>query len=600
MSDNRAILGLNAYHGDSSAALLLDGDLAMAVEEERFNRMKHWAGLPVQAAAACLSNTDTGSVSDVAISRNPRAHFFTKLARLASRPSLMRQGATRAVNSARIFQTKQELERVGLPGIAKAKFHFVEHHRAHLASAFFVSPFEDAAVISVDGFGDFSSIMWGVGEGNQMKIMGGVQFPHSLGLFYTAFTQFLGFPKYGDEYKMMGLSAYGEPRFKEKVRQVVRISGDQVRLNLDCFRHHTEGVAMTWESGEPTLGTVYTKKLVDLFGEPRMARSEITQRDMDLAASVQAVLEEMYFALLNQVQKQTGKKAVCLAGGVALNCVANGMLFDKTAFRDVYVQPAAHDAGTSYGAALYVNHQIYKKPRRYVMRHVYYGTEYSPSEIRGVLDATGVNYHCLDEDVLLRRTAEEIANGQILGWYQGRMEFGPRALGNRSILADPRRKEMKDVLNSRIKYREPFRPFCPSILAEATGDYFENDYISPFMVMAYKIKPAQQARIAAVTHNDGTGRLQTVERDVNPLYWKLIKRFSEISGVPVLLNTSFNENEPIVDTPHQALDCFLRTQMDVLVMGPFLLLKSENEAVKANRRAFAEEAEAKAGGARAI
>jgi carbamoyltransferase len=600
MATETKILGLNAYHGDSSAALLLDGELAMAVEEERFNRMKHWAGLPVQAAAACLSNTDTDSVSDVAVSRNPRAHFFTKLARLAAHPSLMRQGAARAVNSARIFQTKQELQRFGLPGIAKAKFHFVEHHRAHLASAFFVSPFEDAAVVSVDGFGDFSSIMWGVGEGNQIRIMGGVQFPHSLGLFYTAFTQFLGFPKYGDEYKMMGLSAYGEPRFKEKVRQVVRISGDQVRLNLDCFRHHTEGVAMTWESGEPTLGTVYTKRMVDLFGEPRLARSEITQRDMDLAASVQAVLEEMYFALMNHVQKQTGKKAVCLAGGVALNCVANGMLFDRTEFRDIYVQPAAHDAGTSIGAALYVNHQIYKQPRRYVMRHVYYGTEYSPSEIRGVLDATGVNYHCLDEDALLRRTAEEIANGQILGWYQGRMEFGPRALGNRSILADPRRKEMKDVLNSRIKYREPFRPFCPSILAEATGDYFESDYTSPFMVMAYKIKPSQRDRIAAVAHNDGTGRLQTVEKDVNPLYWKLIQRFSEISGVPVLLNTSFNENEPIVDTPNQALDCFLRTQMDVLVMGPFLLLKSENEAVKANRRAFAEETEVKAGGVRAI
>lgn len=594
MSDNRAILGLNAYHGDSSAAILLNGELAMAVEEERFNRIKHWAGLPVQAAAACLAATDTNSVSHVAISRNPRAHFFTKLKRLAMRPSLIGQGAARAVNSARIFQTKQELQRIGLPGIGGAEFHFVEHHRAHLASAFFVSPFEEAAVVSVDGFGDFSSIMWGIGKGNQIKILGSVQFPHSLGLFYTAFTQFLGFPKYGDEYKMMGLSAYGEPRFKEKVRQVVRTSGDQVRLNLDYFRHHTEGVAMTWEGGEPALGTVFSKKLVDLLGEPRIARGELTQPHMDLAASVQAVLEENYFALLNHIQKQTGQKAVCLAGGVALNCVANGMLFDKTEFRDVYVQPAAHDAGTSFGAALHVNHQILKQPRRYTMRHVYYGTEYSPSEIRGALDATGVNYHCLDEDALVGRTAAEIAEGRIVGWYQGRMEFGPRALGNRSILADPRRKEMKDTLNSRIKYREPFRPFCPSILAESAGEYFENDYSSPFMVMAYKIKPRQRERIAAVTHHDGTGRLQMVEKDVNPLYWKLIERFSRISGVPVLLNTSFNENEPIVDTPHQALDCFLRTQMDVLVMGPFLLLKTENESSKGNRRAFAEEGGVKA------
>ena len=272
----------------------------------------------------------------------------------------------------------------------------------------------------------------------------------------------------------------------------------------------------------------------------------------------------------------------------ALNCVANGMLLQKTDFRDVYIQPAANDSGTAIGAALHVWHQELKQPRSFEMRHVYYGPEYSPSEIRAVLDATGAAYHCLDEDRLLTQTAQEIANGQILGWYQGRSEFGPRALGNRSILADPRRKEMKDTLNSRIKYREPFRPFCPSILSEAVSDYFESDYTSPFMVMAYKIKAHQRERIAAVTHNDGTGRLQTVEKDVNPLYWKLIKRFSDFSGVPVLLNTSFNENEPIVDTPHQALDCFLRTQMDVLVMGPYLLLKSENQENSASRRSFAE------------
>jgi carbamoyltransferase len=588
MTGEAAILGLNAYHGDSSAALLVNGDLAMAVEEERFNRIKHWAGLPVQAAAACLAHAEKDVVAHLAISRNPRANFARKLIRVATHPSSLRQAAGRAVNFARIAQTKQDLERAGLPGIGKAEFHFVEHHRAHLASAFFASPFQEAAVVSVDGFGDFSSVMWGIGKGNQIQVLGSVEFPHSLGLFYTAFTQFLGFPKYGDEYKMMGLSAYGEPRFVDKVRQVVKISDDQVRLDLDCFRHHTEGVEMTWDGGEPALGTVYSKKLVDLFGEPRVPRAGLEQKHMDLAASVQAVLEERYFALLNYIQKKTGQKAVCLAGGVALNCVANGMLFEKTDFRDIYVQPAAHDAGTSIGAALHVWHQLLKQPRRYEMRHVYYGTEYSNSEIRGALDATGVNYHCLDEAELLTRTAEQIANGQILGWYQGRMEFGPRALGNRSILADPRRKEMKDTLNSRIKYREPFRPFCPSVLAESVGDYFETSYPSPFMVMAYKIKAHQQERIAAVTHNDGTGRLQTVTKDVNPLYWKLIKRFSDFSGVPILLNTSFNENEPIVDTPHQALDCFLRTQMDVLVLGPYLLLKSENEGNSANRRSFAE------------
>jgi carbamoyltransferase len=582
MSDT--ILGLNAYHGDSSAALLVDGHLAMAVEEERFNRIKHWAGLPVQAALACLARAGADPVAHIAISRDPRAHFFRKLARVATRPSSWRKAAGRAANSARIAQTRQLLDQAGLPGIDQAQFHFVEHHRAHMASAFFASPFEEAAVVSVDGFGDFSSVMWGVGAGNRIKVLGGVRFPHSLGLFYTAFTQFLGFPKYGDEYKMMGLSAYGEPRFVRDVRDVVHIDGDQVRLNLEYFRHHAEGVEMTWQGGEPVVGTVYAKKFADRFGPPRMARGEITERDMDLAASAQSVLEEIYFALLNHVQKKTGQRAVCLAGGVALNCVANGMLFEKTAFRNIYIQPAAHDAGTSIGAALHVWNQVLNRPRDYQMRHVYYGTEYSPDEIRAVLDANGARYHSLDEGALLRNTAREISNGQIVGWYQGRMEFGPRALGNRSILADPRRKEMKDKLNSRIKYREPFRPFCPSVLAESVGDYFETDYPSPFMVMAYKIKPRQRENLAAVTHNDGTGRLQTVDQDVNPLYWKLIREFGEISGVPVLLNTSFNENEPIVDTPQQALDCFLRTQMDVLVMGPHFLLKSENRETAASRQ----------------
>ncbi|MBV9743836.1 MAG: carbamoyltransferase [Acidobacteriia bacterium] len=582
------ILGLNAYHGDSSAALLVNGELVMAVEEERFNRIKHWAGLPVLAAKACIDYAGGGAVDHVAISRDPRAHFLKKVARVASRPSSWLHAAGRAANSAKIANSKQELISAGLPGIGPAEFHMVEHHRAHMASAFFASPFEEAAVVSVDGFGDFSSVMWGTGQGNQFEVMGCTQFPHSLGLFYTAFTQFLGFPKYGDEYKMMGLSAYGEPRYVADVRDVVRIEDDQIRLNLDYFRHHTEGVEMTWAGGEPALGSVYSSRFLEKFGEARQPRTEIAQRHMDLAASAQAVLEEIYFNLMRYVQKKTAKTAVCLAGGVALNCVANGMLFDKTDFRDVYVQPAAHDAGTSIGAALYVAHQVLKQPRNYQMRHVYYGTEYSAAKIRAVLEEAGVEYHSLTEDELLSRTAQEIADGQIVGWYQGRMEFGPRALGNRSILADPRRPEMKDILNSRIKYREPFRPFCPSILAEAMGEYFETSYSSPFMVMAYKIKPHQRERIPAVTHQDGTGRLQTVEPDVNPRYWKLIRKFGDISGVPVLLNTSFNENEPIVDTPQQALDCFLRTQMDVLALGPYLLLKTENTETSSRRRALVE------------
>jgi carbamoyltransferase len=329
--------------------------------------------------------------------------------------------------------------------------------------------------------------------------------------------------------------------------------------------------------------------MIEKFGEPRQPRAEISDRHRDLAASAQLVLEEIYFSLLNHVQRSTGQKTVCLAGGVALNCVANGMIFDRTDFQDVYVQPAAHDAGTSIGAALFVHHQVLGNPRGYVMRHVYCGPEYREQEIQSELDAAGVKYQKLSEPDLLCETARQIAGGKIVGWFQRAMEFGPRALGNRSILADPRRHDMKDILNSRIKYREPFRPFCPSILAERTGQFFEISYPSPFMVMAYKIRPEQRDKIPAVTHADGTGRLQTVERDVNPRYWNLIAEFERISGVPVLLNTSFNENEPIVNTPVEALDCFLRTRMDVLVLGPFLLLKSENEFASRSR-SFVEEA----------
>jgi carbamoyltransferase len=579
------ILGLNAFHGDASAAMLRDGKLVAALEEERLNRIKHWAGLPLLAAKACLQ----GERPDhVAISRNPKAHLKDKLLRVALRPHRWASLKSRVANSARITQVGQALAAQGIAAREKGQVHFVEHHRAHLASAFFASPFEEAAVISIDGFGDFSSVMWGVGRGNQLEVRGAVSFPHSLGIFYTAFTQFLGFPKYGDEYKMMGLSAYGEPRFAEQLRNVVRTEDDQCRLNLDYFTHHSKGVDMTWYGGEPVLGTVFSPRMVEEFGEPRVPRSEIRQRDKDLAASVQVLLEENYFALLNFVQQRTGATAVCLAGGVALNCVANGMILERTNFRDVYVQPAAHDAGTSVGAALYVQHQELNRPRCFQMRHVCYGPEYSDAEIVRDLDAAGCKYHKLAEADLIGRTVEAIAQGKIVGWFQGRMEFGPRALGNRSILADPRRKDMKEILNSRIKYREPFRPFCPSILTERVGEYFETDYPSPFMVMAYKIKPELRDRIPAVTHGDGTGRLQTVEREVNALYWKLIHRFDEVTGVPVLLNTSFNENEPIVQTPTQAIDCFLRTRMDILSIGSFFLEKEENTSPSENRAAFAE------------
>ncbi len=582
------VLGLNAFHGDAAAALLVDGELAFAIEEERLNRVKHWAGFPALAAAACLAGRDPDDLAHIAVSRDPRAHLWRKALRVALRPIHWTRLKGRASNNLRVARLGSELSSMGIGTPGRTTLHHVEHHRAHLASAFFASPFEQAAVASIDGFGDFTSVMWGAGAGSRIQVLGSTRFPHSLGIFYTAFTQYLGFPKYGDEYKMMGLAAYGEPRFAPQVREIVGFRDGQLRLNLDYFTHHTQGVDLSWDGVEPVLGAIFSQKMSETFGPSRPPGSAVQARDADLAASVQAVLEENYFALLRHIHRQTKRKALCLAGGVALNCAANGKLLEQTPFQEVFVQPAANDAGTSIGAALYVWHQLLGRPRSFVMRHASYGAEYGDAEIQRTLDDAGALYHRLSEQECVERTAAEIAAGKVVGWFQGRMEFGPRALGNRSILADPRRSEMKDILNSRIKRREPFRPFCPSVLAESTADYFETVQPSPFMVMAYKIKPHRRESIPAVTHQDGTGRLQTVERHANPLYWRLIHRFGEMTGVPVLLNTSFNENEPIVNTPMDALACFLRTRMDVLVMGRCLLLKSENTGARESRPALAE------------
>ena len=581
------ILGLNAFHGDSSAALLQDGVLVAAIEEERINRIKHWAGLPLLAAEACLAAAPASALEHIAISRDPSANLWRKAMRVATRPASWGHARARGVNALRIANVRAEL--AGSLSIGEARLHNVEHHRAHLASAFFASPFEEAAVASIDGFGDFTSAMWGAGRGNNIHVQGAIRFPHSLGIFYTAFTQLLGFNNFGDEYKVMGLAAYGEPRFTSQMKDVISNRDGIFRLNLDYFIHHTEGDAMTWDNGQPVIGPVFSPKMAAVFGGPRVPRSEILPTHADLAASIQAVFEEHYFALLNRLHRATGQKALCLAGGCALNCAANGKIFEKTPFRELYIQPAANDSGTAIGAALHVWHEVLGRPRSFAMNHAYYGPQHDDSAIGADIEAVGAVAHRMREDELVDCAARQIADGMVVGWFQGRMEFGPRALGNRSILADPRRSEMKDVLNMRIKHREHFRPFCPSIRAEKTSEYFETDYPAPFMVSAYRIRPEKQAQIAAVTHADGTGRLQTVEREQNPLYWKLLSRFEELTGVPVLLNTSFNENEPVVNTPVEALDCFLRTNMDVLFLGSFTLYKNENMHAAGNRRSFAEQ-----------
>ncbi len=579
------ILGINAYHGNSSAAIIADGRLIAAVEEERFNRVKYAAGFPSAAIRYCLdaAGITLKEVDHVAIPRNPWARIGTKLLYAMRMPSFARERAKVMTQFVGIPEALAQAFDVA-PDTIRAQFHRVEHHQAHLASTFFVSPFENAALLSADGLGDFASTMWGAGRGNRMEIDGSIAFPHSLGMYYTAVSQYLGFRKFGDEYKVMGLAAYGEPAYLNEFRKIVLSrSGVDFRLGLDYFKHHRTGPEMTWrDAGKtPELGAMYSDYMAERLGPSRDPAAPVEKLHRDCAASLQARLEEVLFEMLRGLHARTGQKAVCLAGGVAFNCVANGKIFTETPFEKIFLQPASGDAGLAIGAAYYVHHQILKLPRSFVMEHAYWGPGYSHAEILSAirasrLESEGLEISEMHEKTIARETAKEIAAGKIVGWYQGRAEWGPRALGNRSIVADPRRPEMKEILNARIKHREMFRPFAPSILAEAAGEYFERTDPSPFMTQAYSVRPEKRALIPAPTHVDGTGRLQTVTYSANPRYWSLIREFADITGVPVVLNTSFNDNEPIVCRPEEAIDCFLRTKMDVLALGAVLIRKPAN------------------------
>lgn len=576
------ILGINAYHANASAALVIDGQLVAAVEEERLNRVKYAAGLPARAIRYCLefAGVRLSDVDHIALPRDPWARLGTKL-RFAVR--MPRFSIDRARVASRFGGIKEELAcSFGVdPAAIRAQIHRIEHHRAHIASAFFVSPFERAAVLSADGLGDFASTMWGFGEGSHLHINGSVAFPHSLGMFYTAMTQYLGFHKFGEEYKVMGLAAYGSPSNAGVFREIVEADKPMgVRLNLKYFTHHKSGPEMTWSAADqtPVVGQLFSSELERRLGPSRASDQPIETRHKDFAAGMQAHLEEVLLANVNSLYQQTKAKALCLAGGVAFNCVANGKILDQTPFVQVYVQPAAGDGGLSVGAAFAVYHEKLGKPRSFRMDHAFWGPGFSAAETKNALASTkAVLLSDLPEDVLLRRTAMHVAQGKIVGWFQGRSEWGPRALGNRSILADPRRAEMKETLNKRIKHRETFRPFAPSILEESVGEYFEQTHPSPFMTFAYKVRASKRSVIPAPTHVDGTGRLQTVNRDSHPLYWKLLRAFGDLTGVPVLLNTSFNDNEPIVCHPQEALACFERTKMDVLVLGNYILEKTSSE-----------------------
>jgi len=574
------VIGINAYHGDSSACLIKNGILIASVEEERFRRVKHWAGFPSESIKYCLSEAgiELGDVQHIAINQDAKANIWKKMSfTLANQPDLG-MVLDRIKNKRERANALAELA-TSVGGGFKGELHEVEHHLAHLASAFYVSPFDSAVVVSVDGFGDFASAAWGYGRNRQITIDDKVYFPHSLGIFYQALTQWLGFPRYGDEYKVMGLAPYGEPAFMDEMRRIVLLQPDgSFKLNLDYFRHHKEKIEYEWENGEPSVGILFSNALVNLLGPMRQKGEELTQHHKDIARSVQAMYEEAFFHLLNALHKGHGGDTLCLAGGCAMNSVANGKVYRNTPFKKLYIQSAAGDAGGAIGAAYAVWHKLGGK-RRFVMEHSYWGPHFTDADFGVLLDKHAADLkaqscevrHLTDEGVLCEKTAEAIAEGKIIGWFQGRMEWGPRALGNRSILGDPRRADMKDILNMKIKRRESFRPFAPSILREALTDWFKQEDDVPFMMQVYPIRADKQSSIPAVTHVDGSGRLQTVNDQTSPRYHRLISTFGKMTGVPIVLNTSFNENEPVVCKPEEALDCFLRTKMDVLVLGDWFI-----------------------------
>ena len=572
------VLGLNMFHADASAAILVDGEVKFAIAEERLNRRKHYGGFPALAVKACLDavGAKVSDVEHVAVGQDSDANLIRKVQYAVSNPA-------KVLNFIRLRQRKEAMRDVRSllakalhvsPQQLKFQEHHLEHHIAHIASAYYCSPWEKAAGFSYDGSGDFVSTMMARCRGNNIEVLERVFLPHSLGSLYTMICEFIGYSKYGDEGKVMGLAPYGRDTYCGGIAKMISPKNGGFQLDLSYFKPLGSDQGMqVLPDGTVRLARHFSGRIEKLFGEPRKPDSEVAQRDMDLAFALQHRFEEIFFHLLNTLHEKVPFDDLAMAGGCALNSVANGKLFDSTAFRRTYIQPAAGDEGLAIGAALHTYHSVLKQPRRHELKHSYLGPEFSEARIQSALKNAGLEYRKLDRRDLLEETAEQIAAGKVGGWFQGRMEWGPRALGNRSIVAHPGRADMKDILNARIKHREWFRPFAPSILAEYQHEYFEHDHPSPFMLHVYKIRPEKRKALCAVNHVDDTGRLQTVTREENPMYYDLISAFHRKTGLPVILNTSFNENEPIVCTPEEAVDCFQRTRMDVLGIGPFLVVK---------------------------
>jgi carbamoyltransferase len=575
------ILGLNMFHADASAALVEDGEVVFAIAEERLNRIKHYAGFPSLAAQACLDfvGAKITDVDHIAIGQDSDANLAKKFEYALANPA-------KILNFICLRQRKQAMRDLRSlvamalhvnPKSLRFEEHHLEHHIAHIASAYYCSPWDKAAGFSYDGSGDFVSTMMARCEGNHIEVLDRTFLPDSIGIFYTMISEFIGYQQYGDEGKVMGLAPYGKDTFCDQIGEIVGFENDRVDLDLSFFKPLGSNQGMqVLPNGTVRLARHYSDRMVKTFGEPRATCAEITAREMDLAYALQRRFEDVFFHLVRQLHQRVPSPDLALAGGCALNSVANGKIFTHTPFRRTWVQPAAGDEGLAIGAALHTYHAVLNQPRRFVMKNSYLGPEFSDPQVESALKKANLHYRKLESEPLLDAVAQQIAAGNVVGWFQGRMEWGPRALGNRSILAHPGLPGMKDILNARVKQREWFRPFAPSILEERQGEYFEHDHPSPFMLHVYKIRPEKRAQLSAVNHVDDTGRLQSVNREENPLYYDLIRAFERKTGIPVVLNTSFNENEPIVCRPEEAIDCFKRTRMDVLAIGPYLSVKTEN------------------------
>ena len=576
------ILGINAYHPDSSACLLIDGKIKIALEEERINRIKHWSGLPIGAIKECLKNenVDIGDIDFVAINSNFFSNFFYKIKYIL----LNKHNTGSLIEKIKNKNRKKNIlnlisEGTGQKFKASCKIININHHLSHLSSAYFDSNFNDALNVSVDAFGDFASFVWGKANKNKINIDGQVLFPHSLGIFYEAFTQYLGYRNYGDEYKMMGLSSYGKPTEVKLIKEIIKEEkGINFKLNLKYFNHHKKNISYGWDNAQPMQKTLFSNEIHKLLGPPRSADEVIVEKHKNLASSVQHVYEEILFSLLNKLHKKYNISKLTLSGGCAQNSLANGKIIKNTSFESLFIPSNPGDAGGAIGAAYYAWYMI-KKTKPKLNQSPYLGISYSNLYIENLIKKKAsylkdrkFNFFFLDENKLYKFLAKAIAESKVVGWYQGKMEWGPRALGNRSILADPRNPKMKEILNLKIKKRESFRPFAPSILTNDAKDWFEN-YVDeePYMSRVLKFKKNKLGKIPAVAHIDGTGRIHTVRKDINPRFFNLINSFKEITNIPIILNTSFNENEPIVNKPEEALNCFDRTNMDILVLNNWII-----------------------------